>query len=93
MARRKGVEKEDAVVVDAHERIRTGVERQQPTASPLGREHLHALTEVIRECTITAEMCQRCKEAGIDVEPEIRVNQEQLDMATKLKAAFFPHMS
>lgn len=71
--------------------LRTGVERKAPTKSPLGAEHLSALNTVIEECTQTAAMCDKCKEAGIDVEPEEKVNNEQLEMAKKLKAAFFPH--
>lgn len=78
---------------DTRQRIRMGVEREAPPKNPLSKEHLHALNQVIDECRQTAEMCSICIDAGIDVEPERLVNAEQLAMAEKLRAAFFPRAS
>lgn len=93
MGKRKQQPKQTDDSSDVHERIRSGVPRSETPQSPLGAEHLNALNEVIRECTHTADMCNACQDAGIDVEPEIQANTEQLDMAKKLKAHFFPHAS
>lgn len=91
MARRRKGNEQAEPEPDTLQRIRTGTERNPPPKSPLGKEHLTALNTVIDECTKTHAMCAACGDAGIDVEPEQKLNAEQLEMAKKLKALFFPH--
>lgn len=93
MARKRKQEQQPPEEPDTLTRIREGKARTPATPNPLSREHLDRLNQVIEECSITAEMCAKCKDAGVDVEPEMKLNSEQLDMAIKLKRAFFPHES
>lgn len=87
--KRSNVSKTDETM-DRRERIQTGTARPQMPTQILGTEHLQLLNAIIKECTKTHEICTACMEAGVDVAPEHAVNQEQLEMAKKLKAYFFP---
>lgn len=59
--------------------------------SPLTQEHLAALTQIIAACQETAAYCEQCSSCGIDVDRERRLNDEQLSVASRLKATFFPN--
>lgn len=91
MARKRKQATETTEDTDTLTRIRTGTERGPAPKSPLGPEHLKALNQVIDACNETQCLCDTCMDAGIDIEPEMQVNKEQLAMAVKLKKAFFPN--
>lgn len=56
----------------------------------LTSEDLDRLNKLIRSCEETDRMCKDCEECLLDVDPEKRQNTEQLTIARKLKAKFFP---
>jgi hypothetical protein len=64
---------------------------EQQRNNPLTDEHLTKLNRLIQECTATREYLRKCENCGLNVEPEQHKNNQQLDVATKLKAAFFPN--
>lgn len=90
MAKRKRVVDEPVPDADIHTRIRNAHNQESKIASPLTTEHLRMLNECLTECAITANMCEQCQNAGMDISPEMQANKEQMEMAKKLKAAFFP---
>lgn len=91
MARRKTSEdKQLEKEVDKLEKIRTSISGKHEIEHPLTHEHLARLNEVIRQCEYTKELCEKCIECGIDVEPELKLNNEQLEVAKKIKSIFFP---
>lgn len=57
---------------------------------PLGPEHLEALNRLLDACGETAKMCGACEECHLDVTPEREKNAEQMEIARRLKAKFFP---
>lgn len=91
MARRPKTAAAPAEPADIRERIQSGITRPGQSMPVLSPDHLRQLNQVIEECTRTQDMCARCIDAGVDVSPEASINAEQLDMARKLKAYFFPH--
>lgn len=60
--------------------------------TPLTDKHLELLNKVIKSCAETREYLQNCKECNLDVEPEIRRNDEQLKTASLIKAKNFPNV-
>ncbi len=52
---------------------------------------LATLNKVLAATAETADYCRKCTECGIDVDKEARTNAEQQELATKLKAKFFPN--
>lgn len=78
---------------DVHARVTSGIPRTEQTQQVLDDSHLRQLNSIIQECERTHAMCTACHDAGIDVAPEMSTNSEQLEMARKLKAYFFPHAS
>lgn len=89
--RKTVVDKQYQEETDRLERIRTSIPDEVEIRSPLTDEHLARLNEVIRQCEYTKQLCERCIECGIDVEPELKLNNEQLEVAQKIKRIFFPN--
>ena len=58
--------------------------------APLNNDHLDALNKLIKLTTDTGEYLKKCTECGLNVDPEVRKNAEQQEIAVKLKRAFFP---
>lgn len=56
----------------------------------LGPEDLVLLNKVIAATAETADYCRKCEDCGIDVAKEAKINAEQQEIASKLKAKFFP---
>lgn len=63
---------------------------KQKSSGPLTDKHLATLNKLIAACTETERFCKDCEECGLDVTPERRKNAEQLDIASRIKAKFFP---
>lgn len=59
--------------------------------NPLTNEHLARLNHLIQACTETREYLNKCEKCGLNVEPEQHKNNQQLDVAAKLKQTFFPN--
>lgn len=57
---------------------------------PLTAEHLAKLDQVLSSCAQTQAMIDKCKAAGLDVSQAETENQSQQQLATALKASFFP---
>lgn len=57
---------------------------------PLGPEHLKILDKVLQACVETGEYCKQCEECNLDVSPEQKKNAEQMEIAKRIKAKFFP---
>ncbi len=57
---------------------------------PLTDEHLKTLNKVIQACSETLAFCGDCEACDLDVEPERKKTEDQLRVAQKLKARFFP---
>lgn len=60
------------------------------STGPLTEAHLRTLNKLIETCTATLDYCRVCEECNLDVSPEQRTTREQLDMAQRIKARFFP---
>lgn len=60
------------------------------TKGPLTEAHLRLLNKLIEACKETERYCQMCEECHLAVEPERRKNREQMDIASRIKARFFP---
>lgn len=58
---------------------------------PLTDADLQTLNELIKQCTATAALCEKCEKCNLDVSPEAEKNAGQLDTAMKIKAQFFPN--
>lgn len=57
---------------------------------PLTDAHLKLLNKLIEACAETEKYCSMCEECQLDVSPERKKNREQMDIATRIKARFFP---
>jgi hypothetical protein len=57
---------------------------------PMNSEHLAALDKLLKSCAETAAYCESCEACDLDVDPEKAKNAEQLAIARKIKAKFFP---
>ena len=57
---------------------------------PLTDAHLETINKLLRACAETEEYCKKCEACGLDVDPERTKNAEQMDIAKRLKAMFFP---
>lgn len=57
---------------------------------PLGPEHLKVLDKVLQACAETEQYCRACEECNLDVTPELKKNAEQMEIAKRIKAKFFP---
>lgn len=64
---------------------------KQKVNHPLGPEHLKVLDKVLAACAETAEYCRQCEECNLDVGPELKKNAEQMEIARRIKAKFFPN--
>lgn len=65
--------------------------RKKPaTVGPLDQRHLNVLNKLIELCDETLAYCRVCHECNLDVSPEQKKTEEQLDMAKRIKARFFP---
>lgn len=53
-------------------------------------EILDRLNKVLESCGETRQYLADCKDCGLDVDREIRVNDEQADVAKRIKAKFYP---
>lgn len=62
--------------------------RSKQQADP---EALVLLNRVIASATQTAEECDKCRNCHINVDKEANRNREQLEIAKRLKATFFPN--
>lgn len=60
------------------------------STNPLNDKHLKILNDVLQMCKETAEYCDKCAACGLNVDPEKRKNDEQMRLAERLKATFFP---
>lgn len=61
--------------------------------NPLANDHYEKLCKLGDACVQTREYLQKCKRCNIDVEREIRDNDEQLAVVEAIKKEFFPHRS
>lgn len=59
-------------------------------ASPLTQEHCDCLNRVIERTQSAIDLAQQCSDCGWDTSAVQEALQEQLDMARKAKANFFP---
>lgn len=67
--------------------------KSRKDSGPLTEEHLKQLNRILRATAETGVYCEKCKECGIDVDPEKRVNDEQQKVASAIKRVFFPNAS
>lgn len=58
---------------------------------PLGDEHLKLLNKVLESCRDTEQLCDQCASCHLDVDRERDKNREQREIATRIKAVFFPN--
>lgn len=63
---------------------------KQKINHPLGPEHLKILDKVLQACAETHEYCKQCEACNLDVTPELKKNDEQMEIARRIKAKFFP---
>lgn len=59
--------------------------------NPLTEEHLRKLNELLKSCAETREYLKRCGACHLDVDKEMRENEEQAKIASAIKAQFWPH--
>lgn len=57
----------------------------------LTEAHRQLLVKVLESCAHTREFLKSCKECTLDVDEEIRVNEEQCRTATAMLERFFPN--
>lgn len=53
-------------------------------------EALKVLNQLLQACAETQEYLSMCKDCMLDVDKEERQNKEQMEIASKIKARFFP---
>jgi len=58
---------------------------------PLTDEHCQCLDRVLETVPKALELAAACTDCGWDVSEQARVLKEQLEMARKAKAKFFPN--
>jgi hypothetical protein len=58
--------------------------------SPLTNDHLERLNRVLKSCAEIREVISRCKDCGLTVDREEKLNDEQEKVASKIKENFFP---
>lgn len=64
---------------------------QVPTCNPLSDEHCALLDAALQGCALQDELLGKCKDAGMpNLNDLIRDNHRKRQMASGLKAAFFP---
>ena len=61
-----------------------------PGANPLNHTHCDCLNKVLESIPQALQLVQACKDCGLDVSEFEQQFQQQLEMAQKLKAKFFP---
>ncbi len=64
--------------------------KQTKSTGPLTEQHLRVLNKVIETCSATLDYCKVCDDCNVDVSPERAKTEEQLEMAKRIKARFFP---
>jgi hypothetical protein len=62
-----------------------------PTASPLKDPDCDCLNKVLESAAHTRELLEACKDCGVPVDEAIAVNEQQAQLAAKLKGRFFPN--
>ena len=63
----------------------------QTPSHPLTADHLAVLNGVLSAIPTTRELIAKCKLCGLDVDQAEQMTEQQHQLATKLKQAFFPH--
>lgn len=58
--------------------------------NPLGAEDLERLNRVLESCAETREYLSKCAKCHLNVDQQIRDNEEQARIAAAIKAEFFP---
>ena len=58
--------------------------------SPLTADDLKRINKLLKACAETGAYLTQCHNCGLDVGPEARKNQEQLELCKRIKATFFP---
>ncbi len=59
-------------------------------SGPLTERHLEVLNTLLAACHETLQFCGACKDCHLDVEQEIAKTKEQQEIASRIKARFFP---
>ena len=60
-------------------------------SGPLTDEHLKLLNRILESCSQTEQLCEQCASCHLDVDRERDKNREQREIATRIKAVFFPN--
>lgn len=60
--------------------------------NPLTPEHCACLNKVLEQSGPAIDLAKACKECGLDSDEYLNQLTAQKDMATKLKAKFFPNI-
>lgn len=58
--------------------------------NPLTDVHCDCLTGVCKSCNDTQQLIDKAKAAGFNMDQAEAVNKQQLEMAMRAKAAYFP---
>lgn len=58
--------------------------------NPLKPDDLEKLNRLLKSCAATKELLNKCTACGLNVEKEVYDNNQQIDVASKIKATFFP---
>lgn len=61
------------------------------TNQVLKEEHYQRLNKLLKACAETREFLQGCKSCHLDVDKEDDMNEEQMKIATAIKAFQFPN--
>lgn len=59
-------------------------------ANPLNDDHCRCADTILQSAAITADLINKCRDCGLDVEEAQRQNDDQREFARKIKANFFP---
>lgn len=62
-----------------------------PSVNPLSDEHCQCLDKVLASVGPALELAKACKDCGLNVDEYEQQLQTQQQIATNLKAKFFPH--
>ena len=61
--------------------------------NPFGEEHLQCANNVCVRNAMALKLAKDCQDCGFDTSLQQDMLKQQLDMAQKFKAKFFPHES
>lgn len=60
------------------------------TSAPLTEEHYQTINAVLEGCSMIDELLHKCQSAGLNVDAQAKQNQQRKQLASGIKAAFFP---